>query len=101
VTHWRYQPVIIDDEGTVALCEAYFDADRRLERWTDPAMYPQGDGMESLTNDIVRMLVDSYSWHPVPFATLTVGMRFEAAITLSQRESIARLVTAIAKSEGK
>ena len=38
---WRYQPVTIED-GYVLLCEVYFDAAGKLEKWTaEPGMLPQ------------------------------------------------------------
>lgn len=77
---WRYQPVYRDDPGgrSITLCECYFDADGRLEAWTeDPAMHPQGETTEELSRDIARMLADAYKWVPVAFDDLHVGMTFE------------------------
>lgn len=77
---WRYQPVFVvhGDELVFSLCEVYFDEDGALSRWTaDPAMVPQGETLEDLSNDLARMIGDTYKWKPVAYSSLRVGMRFE------------------------
>lgn len=41
------------------------------------------------------MLVDAYSWVPVNYNDLKVGMKFERAITMEQREALAKFTTMI------
>lgn len=77
---WRYQPVFVlhGDELVFSLCEVYFDANGKLSRWTqEPAMVPQGETMEDLSNDLARMIGDLFKWKPVAHSSLTAGMRFE------------------------
>jgi hypothetical protein len=96
---WRYQPVIVTDKSgiggdTFCLCEVYFDdkASGVLKSWGQPFRDAVGDDIEDLRGELVRMLTDSYSWVPVRYDDLKVGMTFERALTTEQRESIARLV---------
>ena len=76
---WRYQPIYIDDAdgGTITLCEVYFDAEGKLENWSEPAMHPQGETVEELTADLHRMLVNANRRRPVPFSSLYVGMMLD------------------------
>lgn len=77
---WRYQPVYQDDASgrIISLCECYFGVDGRLTSWTEsPAMIPQGETMDELTDDLSLMLAASYKWMPVSFDSLRVGMTFE------------------------
>lgn len=97
---WRYQPVIVKDEsglGDVEFCliEAYFDEEHKLTNWTRPQIAPGGTTPEELQGDLVHMLTDAYSWVPVPYESLKEGMTFERALTMEQRESIARMVEAV------
>ena len=92
---WRYQPIWWEDTGgrTFGLCEMFFDQSDHLTSWNaEPFTWPQGDDMEQLTNDIVRMLVDAYRWRPVAFAELRAGMTFEKAIDNKQAEALAKMV---------
>lgn len=92
---WRYQPIWWADSGgkTFGLCEVYIDDHDHLTNWSpEPFTWPQGDDMEQLTNDLVRMLVDAYRWRPVAFAELRIGMTFERAIDQKQAAALAKMV---------
>lgn len=94
-THWRYQPIWWRDSGgrTYGLCEMHLDLQDRLVSWSaEPFTWPQGDDMEQLSNDIVRMLVDTYRWEPVAYADLRAGMTFTRRIDERQSEALARMV---------
>lgn len=80
---WRYQPVVVTSAGTgepiFSLCEVYLAEDGTLARWTEePAMIPQGETIEELSNDLAHMVGDTCKWRPVLFSKLHVGMRFES-----------------------
>lgn len=80
---WRYQPVIrtVDAGTAITLCECYFDADGKLEAWTEnPAIQPQGETIEELFADILYMMADAYCWVAVPFDSLQVGMTFQQLV---------------------
>lgn len=96
---WRYQAVIVTDPGgtiSCGICELYFDENDRLKHWTtDPFMYPAGFTVEELKFDLIRMLMDSYSWVPVNFEDLKVGMTFERALTQAERDDIADMIQTV------
>ena|SRR3990167_10757470 len=96
---WRYQPVIVtesDGDESCGICELYFDDSGDLTRWTaNPFIYPAGETIQGLTSDLIRMLMDAYSWVPVRFAELRPGMTFERALSQEQREGIARMVETV------
>ena len=100
---WRYQPVIVLDHGGdfCTLCEVYFDDADRLIRWGQPMPSASGEDVSQLQSDLVRMLVDSYSWVPVQYDDLRVGMTFERALTMEERENIARMVEFMRTVAGK
>ena len=101
---WRYQPIWWEDSGgrTFGLCEMHFDQRDRLILWSaEPFTWPQGDDMEHLTNDLVRMLVDAYRWQPISFAELRVGMTFEKAIDSQQAEALAQFAERMAHNFGE
>lgn len=93
---WRYQPVIVteaDNSITYLICEVHCNADGTLCSWTKQSvqgLYAVGDTLGELTADLCRMLVDAYSWVPIPFKDLRVGATFERAITMKQREALAQ-----------
>ena len=94
---WRYQPVIeTDNQGDqVSLCEVYFDDQGKLENWTEHAgMTPCGETIDELTASLIQMLTDAMAWVPVNFSDLRVGMTFEKAITMEQRNEIADMIEA-------
>jgi len=93
---WRYQPVVVDTEGTVQLCEVHVDDADALVMWSEPDMYPSGDDLQELTADLMRMTVDAYSWRPVLYSSLETGMKFKRAITMEQREALASLTESVA-----
>lgn len=101
---WRYQPVwIVDRAGTAfGVCEVYLDENNRLEQWTEePLMHAQGDDVESLSRDLVRMLVDVYRWKAVAFAELRVGMEFDRLIDPAKAEALAKMVEAMSHNMGE
>ena len=75
---WRYQPVYVEHESgerTYSLCEVYFDAAGRLERWTqEPMMTPSGHDIADLTGTLGLMLRAARRWEPVLFSDLHTGM---------------------------
>lgn len=96
----RYQPVIVTDapphsEKYLSLCEVYFDGGDCLRAWSKPCLWPCGNDVSELQGELVRMLVDSYSWVPVPYEELHTGMMFERALDMEQREGIARMVESV------
>lgn len=92
---WRYQPVFIEENGEryYSLCEVYFDAKDKLETWTEESsIAPGGADPEELTGDLARMMVDAFSYVPVRFADLKVGMVFERKVSMADRHALAEFV---------
>lgn len=95
MSNWRYQPVWIEQEGEkyYGLCEVYFDAADRLEKWTEnTSIAPGGITWGELTGDLTMMLADAYRWRPVDAATLAVGMTFERLLSEEHCEAIAKMI---------
>jgi hypothetical protein len=92
---WRYQPVYTEDEGgrSYSICEVYFDEAGNLTQWTvNPAIEPRGEDWESLSEDLVRMLVDTYSWMPIRFEDIKAGVVFQKRISMDDRQDIAAFI---------
>jgi hypothetical protein len=101
---WRYQPVFTDVVGAVTdgtrdygLIEVYFDDEGRLEMWTaldpdDAFASPVGETTEELTRDLFVMTVDTACWKPVAYIDLEVGMKFEEAIKVEDRNNMIAFV---------
>jgi hypothetical protein len=95
MTTWRYQPVFEEQDGirSYSLCEVYFDEDGTLSTWTQtPVMAPSGEELGELTDDLVFMIADSFSWEPVRFSELKVGMTFEPKISLEERRKLTSVI---------
>lgn len=93
---WRYQPVIVQ-ENCFVICECHFDDDGKLMSWTDGGIHPSGeDDISELTSDICMMLTDAYSYVPVKYEDLKVGMIFDKKVTMEQRRALAKFVETIA-----
>ena len=94
---WRYQPVICSDDAGeyLSICEVYFDASGRFDRWTEAGRWPAGEDIPELASDLVRMLMDTWKWKPVRCVDLKPGYEFERAISQEQCEGIAQMIETV------
>jgi hypothetical protein len=97
---WRYQPVYLDEDGDPAytLVEVYFDEAGNFTSWAEGDAAPMGADVETLTEDLNRMLVDAICWEPVKVSDLAPGMKFTPRVSMEDRRAVADFVDANAST---
>ena len=100
---WRYQPVYIVERGEkyFGLIEVYFDGAGKVQHWTTDFACPGGDDTDEMQRDLAHMMMDAYSWVPVPLDSLKPGQVLQALVSMEDRKGLADFISAAGGDLGR